>query len=160
MSAAVALKGTLFEQQIQATQAHALFLARSADAHFRHILKVLTAATLAVRYYQDVIFIPATEALRHTIRTVQMSEAEYASYNIESPFVRAKNHMAHGSNYNLSILSDFDGREYLFKMTKIKMTKDDMEEEQDDDDDDEGHKKQYHHDSVLFCATDMYERLV
>ena len=121
----VGLKGTLFEQHIQATQAHALFLARSADAHCRHILKVLTA-TLAVRYYQDVILIPTTEALRHTIRTVQMSEAEYASYNIESPFVRAKNYMAKLAenhigdyNYNLTILSDLDGYEYLFKMTKI-----------------------------------------
>jgi hypothetical protein len=125
---AVAFKGTLFEQHIQATQAHVLFLARSADAHFRHILKVLTA-TLAVRYYQDVIFIPATEALRHTVRTVQMSEAEYASHNIESPFARAKNHMAKlpdGCNYELSILSDFDSRDYQFKLTK--MTKYKVEE--------------------------------
>lgn len=149
MSAAVALKGTLFEQHIQATQAHALFLARSADAHFRHILKVLTAATLAVRYYQDVIFIPATEALRHTIRTVQMSEAEYASYNIESPFVRAKNHMTKltDANYDLTILSDFDGYEYLFKMTKIKMTKKDDKEEQ-------------HNEDSVFYVADMYDCLV
>jgi hypothetical protein len=121
------LKGTLFEKHIQAEQAHALYLARSADAHYAHLMKVLMLA-VATQQYEDVLLIPTTQAPRHTIRTVQMAEAEYASYNIESPFVRAKNHMAKLANqyngryyscgYVLSIMSDLDGTDYLFKLTK------------------------------------------
>lgn len=156
------LKGTLFEKHIYAEQAHALYLARSADAHYRHILKVLTV-TLAnpATLYQDVIYISTTQALRHTIRTVQLAEAEYASNHIESPFTRAKNHMAkltdsdnhhhhHHSNYDLSILSDLDGNDYLFKLTKIPaaVVMDKKPKEQDN----------YNYNYASY--TDMYQRLV
>ena len=135
------LHGTLFEKHIQTEQAHALFLARSADAYYLHILQVLTATVSKLHYEpaRTTVFIRTTEALRRTIQTVRMSEAEYASYNIASPFVRAKNHMAKltdgGSvGYVLAVLSDLDGNEYLFKLTKMPVSgvKEEEEEEEEE----------------------------